>query len=139
MTVIVDDHVLSAELRGRRLVDGPVHTTGLWYLRLCQAVLRARGGMLPAPYADLPPQLRERALASVLQLPADIGLLSLRELGPAMGQLAARHQLNVLAREALAAALALEATLVLSNRNENPRLVRAAAAEGVPVSIVAAA
>ena len=137
MTVVVDDQVLSAELRGQHLVDGPLHTTGLWYVRLCQAVIRAQGGTLSAPFIDLPPPLRQRALAAVLELPSHIGMVSLRELGPAMGQLAARHQLNVLAREALAAALALDARLVLSDRNESPKLLRAAEAEGVPVSFVA--
>lgn len=86
----------------------------------------------------MPLPLRERALAAVLELPEHIGLLSLRELGAAMGHLALRHPLNVLAREALAAALALEADLVLSERNVSPQLVRSAAAEGVSVSFVAA-
>jgi hypothetical protein len=140
MTVVLDDQVLSAELRGRHVVDDQRrYTTGLWYVRLCQAVWRAQGGALSAPFADLPAPVGARALASVLALPEHIGLLSLRELGPAMGELAGRHQLNVLAREALAAALALGAGLVLAERSVSPRLVAAAEAEGVPVALVSTA
>ncbi|MCU1484109.1 MAG: hypothetical protein JWN67_855 [Actinomycetia bacterium] len=138
MTVVLDDQVLSAELRGRHLFDDERrYTTGLWYVRLCQAVWRAQGGALSAPFADLPAPVGARALASVLALPDHIGLLSLRELGPAMGELAGRHQLNALARETLAVALVLEATLVLSDRNVSPRLLAAAEVEGVAVSVVA--
>lgn len=137
MTVVVDDQVLSAELRGQHLIDDPrLFTTGLWYVRLCQAVMRAQGGALSAPFADLPAPLGVQALAAVLGLPDRIGLLSLRELGPAMGELAGRHQLNVLAREALAAALALDAGLVLAHRNVSPQLAAAADREGVPVTVV---
>lgn len=138
MTVaLLDDHVLSAELQGR----GPglaaeLHTTGLWYVRLCHAVLRARGGALAAPYADLPEPLRAPALAAVLGLPARIGLVSLRLLAPTMGQLSERHRLNLLAREALAAALLLDATVVLAASNPSPALRAAADLEGVPVRVV---
>ena len=138
MNLVLDDRVLSAELRGGRPVEGNLHTTGLWYVRLCQAVVRARGGSLSAPLLEaLPAPLRERALRAALELPDHVGLVSLRELAPLMGQLAERHRLNVLAREALAAALALEATLVLSERNDSPRLVEAAESEGIRVSVVA--
>jgi hypothetical protein len=138
VTVVVDDQVLAAELRGRRIIDDPrLYTSGLWYVRLCQAVLRAQGGALSKPFADLPPPLRPRAVAAVLALPEHIGLLSLRELGSVMGELALRHQLNVLAREALAAALSLRAGLVLAEGNLSPQLLAAAEAEGVSVTVVA--
>ena len=136
----MDDRVLSAQLRGvGPALDGPIHTTGLWYVRLCQAVIRARGGSLSAPFADLPEPLAASALAAVLDLPPSIGLVSLRELGPTMAQLSTRHSLNLLAREALATALLLPAVIVLASTNVSPRLVAAAEAEGVDVEVLAVA
>jgi hypothetical protein len=64
--------------------------------------------------------MRERAVAAVLELPEDITLISLRELAPDIGRLRRRHTLNILATEALAAALRLEAEVVLST--PSPRL-----------------
>jgi hypothetical protein len=58
--------------------------------------------------------MRNRALAAVLELPADIGLLSLRELGPTIAQLRQHHQLNIFSIEALAAATRLQANVHLS-------------------------
>lgn len=137
MTVLVDDQLLGALLRGVDLeLEGPVHTSGLWYVRLCQAVVRARGGALSAPFADLPGPLAERAFDAVLELPSQIGLVSLRQLGPTMARLAGRHQLNLLAREALAAAVVLGATLTIASTNRSPRLVAAAEAEGMRVALV---
>jgi hypothetical protein len=55
-------------------------------------------------------------LAVVLEPPEDIGLLSLRELGPAIARLRARHQLNILGMEALAAAGQLDADVAVSGK-----------------------
>ncbi len=125
---LVDDQALGAVLRGstpRALRRFDIATTGYWYVRLCQAVLGTtdRPGMLSGPFAELPTSLRERAVAAVLELPEDITLISLRELAPDIGRLRRRHTLNVLATEALAAALRLEAEVVLST--PSPRLQRA--------------
>ena len=120
MTVaLIDDQMLGAVLRGKRprvLTSKEVYTTGYWYVRLCQAVLGAqeRIGALSRPFVELPEELRERALAAVLQLPEDIGLLSLRELGPTIAELRQHHQLNILSIEALAAATRLDAHVYLS-------------------------
>ena len=137
MTVaVVDDHVLAAVLRGAGpQLDATVHTTGLWYVRLCQAIRRGQGGSLSAPFLDLPPPRREQALAAVLELPPRIGLLSLRVLAPTMAWLSERHQLNLLGREALAAALVLDGTLVLSEANVGTVLVAAAEREDIEVRI----
>jgi hypothetical protein len=62
-------------------------------------------------------------LAAVLELPEEIGLLSLRELGPVIARLRARHQLNILGMEALAAAVQLDADVAVSARS--PRLEEA--------------
>jgi hypothetical protein len=135
---LVDDQLLGAVLRGEPPPEpsGTVFTTGYWYVRLCQAVLGAadRPGVLSGPFTALPPGDRERALQAVLELPAAIGLVSLRELGPAIGSLRRRHQLNILSMEALAAARHLDATVYLSA--PSPRLQHALSEEGQRCEVV---
>jgi len=89
--------------------------------------------VLSGPFAALPARQRIQALAAVMELPAAIGLVSLRQLGPVMGRLRSRYQLNVLSIEALAAAVHLNATVVLSARS--PRLEDALVAEGCALEI----
>jgi hypothetical protein len=134
---LIDDQLLGRVLRR----DGPPHsgaevfTTGYWYVRLCQAVLNASGrtGILSAPFVALPEYERSLAINGLLELPDEIGLLSLRELGPVIGQLRARHDLNILSMEALAAATRLGAAVFLSA--PSPRLEAALKAEGVGVTV----
>lgn len=138
MTQLVDDQSLGRILRG----DEPpqpgveIYTTGYWYVRLCQAVLSAseRTGVLSAPFAALPDDHRARAIEGLLELPESIGLLSLRRLGPVIGQLRERHYLNILGMEALAASLDLEADVFLAA--PSPRLQAALRAEGRAVTVV---
>jgi hypothetical protein len=59
----------------------------------------------------------------LLELPDQIGLVSLRELAPLIGQLRKRHDLNILGIEILAAAIHLEADVYLSA--PSPRLQEA--------------
>jgi hypothetical protein len=141
VTLLVDDQVLAAHLRGRPFLpvdDQAVFTTGHWYVRLCLAVSRRAGGTLSGPFAALPPQQQHAAVAAVLELPAEIGLLSLRQLGPLIGELAARHPpMKVLSREALAAAVELSATVIMAQGNENPVLLSALESEQLITRIVA--
>jgi hypothetical protein len=91
VTLLVDYQILAAHLRGRRVLpraDEPVFTTGYWYVLLCLAVTRRAGGTLSGPFAALPEHQRHLAVSAVLRLPPEIGLLSLRQLGPLMGELA---------------------------------------------------
>jgi hypothetical protein len=116
---LIDDQLLGQVLRGRTprsLASKQLYTTGNWYVRLCQAVLGAhqRFGVLSSPFAELPPDVRARAVNAVLELPSEIGLLSLRELAPTIAQLREDHQLNILGIEALAAATRLGAQVYLS-------------------------
>ena len=141
MTLLVDDQVLSLVLRGdppAALVDtgDAIFTTGYWYVRLCQAVLGVvdRPGVLSSPFIALPPEGRDLALAAILELPDDVGLLSLRELAPVIARLRARHQLNILGMEALAAAVQLDARVVLSVNS--PRLEDALLVEGCMFEVV---
>lgn len=134
MILLIDDQLLGTVLRDRRPPfhtgeDPSLYTTGYWYVRLCQAVLGANDrGVLSTRFAHLPEELRHQALASLLDLPQEIGLVSLRELAPVIGRLRRHHQLNILGMEALAAAVHLGAEVVLSVRS--PRLEVALAAEG---------
>ena len=68
-----------------------------------------------------------------MQLPDSIGLISLRELAPQMGELRRHHSLNVLGMEALAAAKRLDADVFLSAAS--PKLQAALAREGLSVRI----
>jgi len=136
---VIDDQLLSKVLRGRRpkaLANAELYTTGYWYVRLCQAVLGAaeRTGVLSTPFAELPTELREQALEALIELPEQIGLVSLRELAPRIGQLRQRHDLNILGMEALAAADHLGATVVLSVAS--PRLQASLAAEGLKAKVL---
>lgn len=139
MTVaLVDDQTLGLVLRGRpprALATKDVYTTGYWCVRLCQAALGAHGrtGALSRPFAELTPELRERALGAVLALPDDVGMLSLRELGPTIARLRGRHRLNILGIEALAAASELRARVFLSA--PSPMLEAALLAEGLKVTV----
>lgn len=135
---LLDDGHLSAVLRGTGLTDldgRDLFTTGYWYVRLCQAVLsgRSASGMLSGPFASLPDGLRSRATATVMRLPDAIGLVSLRELAPIMGQLRQDHSLNVLSMEALAAARYLHADVFLNA--ESPKLQAALALEHLAVQV----
>lgn len=137
MTQLVDDQWLGRILRGQipPLGNTPVFTTGYWYVRLCQAVLGAAGrdGVLSSPFNALPADLRTRAVHGLVELPTEIGLLSLRKLGPIVGQLRSHHDLNILGIEALAAAITLDATVFLSA--SSPRLEAALQSEGLSVSV----
>ncbi len=137
MTQLVDDQLLSVRLRtGIQPRSGEeLYSTGCWYVRLCQAALGATGrdGVLSSPFESLPAPIRQQALHAVLELPDDVGVLSLRLLGPLIGQLRRRHQLNILSIEALAAALYLEADVYLSA--PSPRLEEALGAEGRSVQL----
>ena len=128
LTVLVDDQTLSALLReDQAWPDEEVFTTGCWYLRLCQAVVRGAGGALSGPLLSLPAPNRERALRSVLELPDAVQILNWRVVAPVMAsQLESPGRgLNLLSREALAAAHILRARVVMARGNEN-RLLRSA-------------
>jgi len=130
---LIDDQALGAVLRNktpRLLRRRQLATTGYWYIRLCQAALSSSGhaGVLSGPFAQLPQPQRERAVNLLLELPAEIELLSLRQLGPDIGRLRAHHQLNILAIEVLAAAMTLNAEVFLSA--PSPALQAALTAEG---------
>ncbi len=137
MIQLIDDQLLGAILRGHSppRPNVEIYTTGYWYTRLCQAVLGAseRAGVLSTPFGALPEGPRSRAVRGLLELPGNIGLLSLRELGPLIGQLRQQHDLNILSMEALAAATRLEADVFLAA--PSPRLEAALRIQGRAVTV----
>ncbi len=132
MTQLVDDRILSELLQGGSppRPEEPIYTTGCWYVRLCQAALSPGvSGTLSSSFGNLPPKLLAGALQALLELPDEIGLVSLRTLAPLMGRLRRRHRrLNLLSSEALAAALHLDADVYLLT--PSPPLEEALASEG---------
>lgn len=113
-------------------------TTGHWYLRLCQAVVRGAGGALSGPLLSLPPGRRARVLRAVLELPEDVSVLSWKRVAPVMAdQLDGLGRgLNLLSREALAAATILNAEVVIATGNENRRLSEALRQAGLSSATV---
>ena len=144
MTVLIDDHVLGRALT-ETLTDADldaidedkISTTGCWYYRLCHAVRSTRiTGSLSAPFANLPADLRDRSVATLLHLPDEIAVVSLRDLAPTMASLVDHHPLNLLSLEALAAARATGAAVVIDRSNTGGPLGAALASEGFDVRVV---
>lgn len=141
-SVVIDDRLLAAVLlqqepeglaQLRR--QGRLFTTGLWYHRLCRALAGGRvAGRLSSAVLGAPVEVATAALAAVVRLPAEIGLVSLRELAWPMGRAVTRHRLNLMSLEALCAAERLGATLCVAEANESPTLLAAASDVGVPVA-----
>jgi hypothetical protein len=138
--VIVDDQILGAVLAGReriassllatRIVGSELYTTGVWYWRLTRAAVRdPPSGVLSRLIADLPADAQVSVRGSLANLSTGIGLLSLRTLVPLMRNI--RGQANLLTAEAVAAAMILEAPILVST--ESPLLRRTASAVGVTV------
>jgi hypothetical protein len=135
--VLVDDHLLRDVLTGDRPADlggvaSSLATTGLWLFRLSSAwAAPERVGTLTAPVAALPAEQQDRFVAHLVALPADIGVLPLRELAWPMAQLQQRHraqgrQLSAAMVEALAAAHVLGAAIAVSRHDVGPNLEAAA-------------
>ena len=97
------------------VANGEVFTTGSWYYRLGRAVTAGTGtGALSGRFQALDDSVRQRVMASLEDLPDQIGLLSLRVVVPVMQALAVTRPLNFLNAEALGAALLLDASIVVT-------------------------
>lgn len=141
--VIVDDHLLldllmQHELPGLRPPGARVVTTGLWYHRLCRALASTTiSGSMSRMLGNVPTDVAAGVVSAVTELPATIGILSLRTLAWPMASLVAEGaRVNLLTLEALAAALHLDAEICLAAADTNAPLVAAAAARGITVRIV---
>jgi len=143
--VVVDDHLLLAVLLGReptalRRGDARIATTGLWYHRLCRAVNDSTvAGSMSRRLSGLAPAAALAAIASVVRLPADIEMVSLRTLGWPMAELLSGGlRLNLLSLEAIAAARVLDAEMCLAAVNRNEALIDAAHTLGLNVRTIPA-
>lgn len=133
LRVLLDDEPPSLRPRGAELF-----TTGLWYHRLSRALSdETVVGVMSASLVAVTEELAQAAIASVLELPEPIGLLSLRTLAWPMAELATRGaRLNLLSLEALAAADHLDAALCLASINGNQPLRQHAEQHRVPVRLI---
>lgn len=141
--VIIDDALLLALLAEQEgvpeallltgVADGEVFTTGAWYWRLARVLARPGRGALSRALASSSEDDRGRVGHALDQLPAGIGLLSMRRLVPVMAVLPG--QLNLLTAEAVAAAVVLGARIAVSTAS--PLLAAAASSVDVTVDVVA--
>lgn len=140
---VIDDHLLRDILVGRRdesldgLVPDGVATTGLWLFRLCSSFADPSVmGKLSTPVATLPEDLKARFRSRLVELPATIEVLGLREMAWPMALLQTRHRaegrsLSAAMVEALAAAHRLGRAIAVSRKDVGPNLRAAAEADGV--------
>lgn len=147
-STIVDDHILRDILAGSRseTLDGiapdGVATTGLWLFRLCSSFADPLViGRLSGPVVGLPEDLQARFRAQLIELPASIEVLSLRDLAWPMALLQTRHRrerrsLSAAMVEALAAAHRLGKAIAVSRNDVGPNLRAAALADGVTFHIL---
>ncbi len=141
--VLVDDHLLLAVLLGReppdlRLRDCRIATTGLWYHRLCRALIDSTVvGSMSRRLSGLAPGAASAAIASVVRLPGDIEMMSLRTLGWPMAELLSGGlRLNLLSLEAVAAARVIDAEMCLAPADRNEALTDAARSLGLDVRTI---
>ena len=131
MPFVVDDQTLF-DVLARNAADlevesirGELFTTGSWYYRLARASAMGSGlGSLSGRLFDLSSVNQERVRRALDELP--VGLLSLRFVVPVMQALRVQRPLNFLGAEALAAALMLDAEILVG---VHAPLLAAAAAE----------
>ena len=132
---IIDDRLLVALLVGEAVAvpDEGLWTTGCWYYRACRAAILGGAGALSGPFRGLPPDQQGAAIAALLGLPDDIALPDPRALVPTMVAVSGRHpRLNLMNVEAVAAAVLLEATVLLSEPAARGVLPEIFSAERVP-------
>jgi hypothetical protein len=141
--LVVDDHIvlrllLDDEPDSLRPEGGRIFTTGLWYHRLCRALANPHvEGAMSRRLVGTTPAVAAAAQQSVIDLPHDIGLISLREVAWPMARLVVSGaQLNLLSLEALAAAGHVGGVLCLARADENRPLLDAAAARGIPARVI---
>ena len=135
MTVVLDDHLIRDWLarRDQPLIDAiageSVATTNLWYVRLCKSAARATGGALLAGWR---PDERRALIAGLVALPDDVIVVPMRELAWKLGVLAAEHGgLSTLGAEAVAAALHLNARVIVSARDHGAGIRQCCSTIGV--------
>ena len=111
------DRALERSVKGEDLA-----TTNLWYARLCKSAARAGTGAL---VGDLDLRERQALVGALVDLPADFQVVPMRELAWRMGVLISEESgLSTLGAEAVAAAEALGARVLVSSRDDSPGVRR---------------
>lgn len=141
--LLVDDHLLlrvllNDEPATLRPSGAEIATTGLWYHRLCRAISGSSVvGSMSRRLGGVEDAAAAAAIASIIDLPNTVRLVSLRELGWPMAELLhGGAHLNLLSLEALAAAQQLDAEICLADVDANDPLRSACAESGVRVRLV---
>jgi hypothetical protein len=131
---VLDDHLLRDLLSddvsnplARVLGEHEPATSNLYYLRLCQSAVSARGGRLTGSWPIEPRRVLERTL---LALPAAIEIVPMRALSFQMAELADQHRVSTLGAEAVAAAVHLQAPLCVWEDDDGAGIRAAANAAG---------
>jgi len=135
VTVLLDDHLLRDWMAGpdralqRTVGRNGLATTNLWYARLCKSAAGVTKGAL---LGDWSAEQREAIMASLIELPDDVDVVPMRRLAWRMGVIVSRHSgLSTLGSEAVAAAEALDATILVSDRDDSPGMHRCCDALGI--------
>jgi len=122
MTVVIGDRLL-LDVLTRRAAQAPardfeadgIFTTSAWYYRLGRAALSGTGtGSLSGRLATFREDVRSNLLGDLRELPDDIGLLHPRVVVPVMFSLRVRRQLNMLSAEALAVAILVSGSVLVT-------------------------
>lgn len=93
-------------------------------------------GSLSGELSALSAPHRSQAVRSIVRLPDDVGLLSLREIVPVLSELSLTQRLNLLSLEALGAAVHLDADVAVAQENDGRLLREAVSAAGLQYSTV---
>lgn len=120
--VLIDDMMLLRVLAGTAtapvttaLDRGEVFATGCWFARLSRAVHDQRyAGQLTRALHALEEEKRHQVIEQLDDLPEQIGLLGWRTVVPVMSVLKVGRRLNLLAAEALATAVILDAGIIVT-------------------------
>ena len=135
--IVVDDRLLFDVIAGTEpaeLLDvagDGVATTFSWYYRLARAVATDRiEGALSRHYVGLPADRQAEVRRVLDDLSDRVEIVSPKESVPVMSALATMATVNMLTADAVAAALILDAPILVSTRSD--LLERAASVAGVP-------
>jgi hypothetical protein len=134
LPVVIDDRLLLEVLLGEiapevaeDLQSSGVYTTSCWYYRLGRALVGGSGqGSLSRRLEVVDPASRLAVTEALTELPEAIGILSARVTVPVMLALRVSRQMNMLSAEALAVALLVSGSILVTT--DTP-LVRSGAAD----------
>lgn len=140
MPVVLDDRLLFDVLAGmaplpwhRELEARGLYTTGCAYYRFGRAVTAGSGsGSLSRLLGGLGPEVRDRVLPALGDLPPNVGLLHHRVTVPVMLELRVRRPLNMINAETLAVAVVIGGSVAVTT--DRPLLRAGASTSASPAT-----